>query len=78
MKNLTNKNLGTRLKKLRQEVYMEQDLIAKILNIPRTAVSAIENGTRDVSVQELSIFCKVFRRSPNELLLWNNEKSTGE
>jgi len=71
MKNTTRETLGARLKSLREEVAMEQEVVARVLKIPRTAVSAIEQGTRDVSVMELIEFCKLYRQSPNDLLCWN-------
>jgi len=72
MKNIGISNIGKKLKKLRSSVYMEQEIVAKVLGVPRTAISAIENGQREISVTELMTFCKLFRISPNEILGWGS------
>lgn len=71
MKKLTKEFLGKRLKRLREKVHMEQDIVARVLQIPRTAVVGIEQGKRDLTAMELCELCKVYRISPNDLLGWN-------
>lgn len=71
MKGMTMENLGATLKSLREEVHMEQEIVARVLNIPRTAVSAFEAGKRDITAIELVELCKLFRISPNDLLGWH-------
>ena len=75
MKALTNESLGSKLKSLRQDVHMEQEIVARVLSIPRTAVSAIEQGKRDLTAMELVELCKLFRISPNDLLGWHKYRS---
>jgi len=75
MKKLTPETLGSKLKNLREEVHMEQEVVARVLNIPRTAVHSIEHGKREVSTIELVEFCKLFRTSPNDLLDWHKYKT---
>lgn len=70
MKGVTKQTLGTKLRRLREEVHMEQEIVSKVLDIPRSAVSAIESGTRDISVMEFIELCKLYRISPNDLLSW--------
>lgn len=72
MKNITDKNLGAKLRKLREAVAMEQDMVACALHIPRTAVVDIEKGSRSVSAMELVDLCKIFRTTPNDILDWNS------
>lgn len=71
MKSITDATLGATLRSLRQTVQMEQEIVARVLNIPRTAVAAFEAGKRSVSAMELVDLCKLYRISPNELLGWN-------
>lgn len=75
MKNATVANLGSRLRVLREEVHMEQEIVARVLEIPRTAVVAFEAGKREVSAMELIQLCKLYRISPNDLLGWHNYRS---
>lgn len=75
MKGVTNQTIGARLKALREDVHMEQEVVARVLNIPRTAVSALEAGKRDISTIELIELCKLFRISPNDLLRWGKYHS---
>lgn len=70
MKFITKSTLGSKIKNLRTEVDMEQEVVARVLQIPRSAVCAIEQGRRDVSAIELIELCKLFRISPNDLLGW--------
>jgi len=71
MKVITKELLGKKIKSLRNESHMEQELLAKILDISRTAVTAIESGQRDVTALELVTICKVFKTPPNDLLGWH-------
>lgn len=75
MKMITKELLGTRIKALRNESHMEQELLAKILDISRTAITAIEAGQRDVTAIELVTICKVFKTPPNDLLGWHSYRS---
>ena len=75
MKNLSRENFGAMVKRLRLEVCMEQEVVARVLDIPRSAVAAIESGSRDCSIFEFVELCKLFRQSPNDLLLWNKYKT---
>ena len=70
MKMLTKESLGDKLRALREEVHMEQAIVAKVLGVRRSAISEIESGKRDVSAIELADLCKLYRISPNDLLGW--------
>ena len=61
--NRTDKNnLSERLKEAREYLGLSQDEVAKALKIPRTAVSLIESGERNVSAIELKQFAKLYQR----------------
>lgn len=60
--------LGELIKKYREEFEYSQEKLAEIISIPRSAISLIESGKRDVSSSELALFAKVFDLSIEELL----------
>jgi Zn-dependent peptidase ImmA (M78 family)/transcriptional regulator with XRE-family HTH domain len=60
--------LGKRLKEARVNCAMTQEQVADLLKIPRTAVVAMESGTRAVSTLELSELARAFRRSVAEFV----------
>lgn len=67
---------GSRFKALREKVRLPQDVVARALEIPRSAVSAFELGERDISASELILLCRIYRVSPNEILGWAEEPPT--
>lgn len=54
--------LGARLKEAREYVGLKQDEVAKHLGIPRTGVSEIEKGKRNVSALELKKLAHLYQR----------------
>jgi Zn-dependent peptidase ImmA (M78 family)/DNA-binding XRE family transcriptional regulator len=66
--------LARRLKEARVNCGMTQEEVAAQLEIPRTAVVAIESAARAVSTLELSEFARLYRRSIPELV----EDATGD
>lgn len=60
--------LGKRLKDARVNCGMTQEEVAEALKVPRTAVVAIESGTRAISTLELTELARLFRRSVSDLL----------
>ena len=54
--------LGERLKEAREYVGLKQDDVAKVLAIPRSALSNIEAGTRKVDAIELARLAKLYQR----------------
>jgi transcriptional regulator with XRE-family HTH domain len=52
--------IAARLKTAREYLGMSQDLVAKHLNIPRPAVSAMERGQRKVSSVELKQLARLY------------------
>jgi transcriptional regulator with XRE-family HTH domain len=54
--------LGERLKEAREYVGLKQDDVAKVLGIPRSALSNVEAGTRKVDAIELARLAKLYQR----------------
>lgn len=60
--------IGQRLREARETLGLTQDSTANALGIPRTSVSAIEKGTRNVSTTELVRLSGLYRRSSEWIL----------
>ena len=60
--------LGTRLRESREYLHLTQADVAEALGIPRTAVIAIEAGTRKVAAGELQRLSRLYRRTVTWLL----------
>ncbi len=54
--------IGSRIRDARELLEMSQDDLARLVALPRTALSAIENGKRQVTTAELLAFARVFDR----------------
>ena len=54
--------LATRLKEAREYLALSQDEVARILDIPRTAVSLMEAGQRKVDAIELKKLAEIYQR----------------
>ena len=54
--------LGARLKEAREYIGLKQEQVAGHLGIPRTAVSDIEKGKRNVSALELKKLARLYQR----------------
>lgn len=57
-----------RLKNLRKNRHLSQSFVAKKLNIPRTALVAIESNKRKISAEELKNFSELYNVSLDELI----------
>lgn len=62
------KELGALIKKYREEFEYSQEKLAEKMSLPRSAISLIESGKRDVSSSELALLAKIFDLSIDELL----------
>lgn len=60
--------LGHRIKELRERVGFSQDTLAKMMKIPRSAISQIESGERKIATDELIRFAEILH-IPVETLL---------
>lgn len=61
-------DLATRLRDARLDLGLSQDFVASKLGIPRSALSDIERGKRNVAAPELEQLARLYGRSANELL----------
>jgi transcriptional regulator with XRE-family HTH domain len=62
------KNLGIKIKKIREKIGLSQEALAKKLKISRVAISQIETGSRKISAEEIVKFSKAFNISTDVLL----------
>ena len=65
---ITQKQLGQKIKKLRDEQELSQEKLAESIGISRAALSEIERGNRSLDAFELVKVAKVFELSADELL----------
>ena len=63
-----SKKVGKTIRKIRENLSLSQEEIAKSLGISRVAVSQIENGERKVSAEELAKLSKILN-TPSDILL---------
>jgi transcriptional regulator with XRE-family HTH domain len=61
-KDVDRQVLGSRLKEAREYLNLSQDEVAKILKVPRSAVSLIEAGQRKVDAIELQKLAETYQR----------------
>lgn len=60
--------LAERLRFEREYLGLSQDQVARVLDLPRAAVSAFETGRRKVSSVELARLAKLYGTTPDRLL----------
>ena len=65
---LFNKNLGGRIKALRDSFKLSQEDVAKKLGIKRVSLSQIENGERKMSAEEVAKLSSIFKIDADILL----------
>lgn len=68
--------IAERLKQARTMAGLSQDNAAKMLELPRPAISEIESGRRKVSAEEIIQFAKLYKVSTSWLLLKEEESDT--
>jgi transcriptional regulator with XRE-family HTH domain len=54
--------VGARLREAREYLGLSQDEVAKVLDVPRTAISLIETGQRRVDAIELGKLAEIYQR----------------
>ena len=69
--------LGNRLRKTRELCGLTQEAVAHKLELPRTALTNIENGNRKVSILELTKLAEIYNCPPS-FFLEGSEESQGE
>ena len=65
-----------KLRNARVRIGITQEYVAKELNIPRTAVVQIENGTRRISSDELASLCNIYGVSADYILNMKSDNSS--
>jgi transcriptional regulator with XRE-family HTH domain len=60
--------LGKKIRQLRSQSGLSQQKLAKLLGVPRPAISQIENGIRAVVTKELVELSKIFKLTTDSLL----------
>jgi transcriptional regulator with XRE-family HTH domain len=63
-----NKKVGAKIRRIRENLDLSQEEIAKSLGISRVAVSQIENGDRKVSAEEIAKLSRILN-TPSDILL---------
>ena len=56
------KSLGARLREAREYLGLSQDEVARVVGLPRPAISLIESGQRKVDALELKKFAELYQR----------------
>jgi transcriptional regulator with XRE-family HTH domain len=54
--------LGERLRQAREYLELSQDEVAKIMSVPRTAISLLESGQRRLAALELKKLAEIYKR----------------
>ena len=70
---MSNDNIGKYLKRIREDLDLTQEEVAKKLNLGRDAIIRIENGTRKISVDEFNQFSKLYNVNLDELMINKNK-----
>ena len=65
---MDTKELGRRLRSARESRGLSQQAVAKVLGLPRTAITQLEAGSRSVSTLELTQFSELYLRHVADLL----------
>ncbi|MBA7564350.1 hypothetical protein ES708_06013 [subsurface metagenome] len=62
------KNLGFKVKKLREKINISQSSLAEVLDVDRVTISKIENGERKIYAEEIKKLSEYFNISSDVLL----------
>lgn len=70
------KEFGLRIRNLRLSKNMSQEQLSYITGFHRTYIGMIERGERNISLDNIAVFAKVFAMSVSELLDFSKNNST--
>ena len=59
--------INEKIKKLRNELHLSQDYVAKYLGVSRATVTQMENGNRKILADDISKLSVLFGISPNDI-----------
>lgn len=65
---ISYRDIGERVRRVRQDRGLTQTELAKILGTSQTALSEIERGNRGLTVQQVVKICRALKTTPNEML----------
>jgi len=65
---ISYRDIGARIRTLRQQRDMTQTDLARLLGTRQTAVSEVERGNRGLTVHQLVKLARVLKTSPNTIL----------
>lgn len=65
-----------KLKNARIRIGITQDYVARQLNVPRTSIVQMENGSRKITSGELSVLCDIYGLSADYVLDKTKENSS--
>ena len=65
---ISYRDIGARVRVLRQELGFTQAKLAKILGTTQTALSEVERGNRGLTVQQVVKLARSLKVSPNDIL----------
>jgi len=68
--------LASRLKEMREYLSLSQEEVAEMMEIPRSAISLIENGERKVDALELKRFAEIYQ-CPIDYFTGTTSEATG-
>lgn len=71
---MSAQSLPERLREARKYLKLSQEFVADQLGLPRTAITAIECGQRQISTDELGKFSELYGLTLDELLYGESEK----
>lgn len=74
MKNSYNKNIGAILKIMREELNYTQLEVGKKMNLGRDAIIRIEKGTRNITIEELENFAKIYGKDIKDIINFSKEE----
>lgn len=60
--------INDRIRGYRKELGLSQEYVARLLDVPRTTITAIEAGERSIKADEIMFFSNIFGVSSDELL----------
>ncbi len=71
---MNNKELGHRLKRLREKNKMTQSEVAMYLNVTRSAYTYYETGKTQPSIQAIAILAKIYKVTTDEIIMPKKKK----
>ena len=66
-----HKHIVSKLKKARKEAGLNQEQVAKILDVNQSFISKIESGQYRIDIVQLQKFAKIYKKSLNYFIKWS-------